>query len=172
MTNKDEASPRQRVLMEQRWAKAREDCPAGECVPASRFHIAGCERRTQKVKVTNLNTGAVAEATIVHSDVRAVKNVLDQHEKQAVHSARHGLLIPFGRDQHGKDHRHEKDQQRIEPVDPHVVADGVRADPGEGFTGLDIGLKLHLAHEQDRADAREERGAERRPGRLAQAARG
>jgi hypothetical protein len=84
MTNKDEASPRQRQIMEQRWAKAREDCPAGTCTPVSRFHIAGCERRQQKIKVTNQNTGVVSEATIDHGDFRAVKEVLDQHEKQAV----------------------------------------------------------------------------------------
>jgi hypothetical protein len=84
MTNKDEASPRQRQIMEQRWAKAKVDCPAGTCPPASRFHVAGCERRQQKVKVTNLNTGEVVDATIDHSDDRAVKDVLDQHEKQAV----------------------------------------------------------------------------------------
>lgn len=85
MTNKDEASPRQRQIMEQRWAKAKVECPAGTCVPASRFHIAGCERRQQKILVTNLNTGEVVDATIDHSNPRAVKQVLDQHEKQAVH---------------------------------------------------------------------------------------
>lgn len=84
MTNKDEASPRQRQIMEERWKKAREDCPAGKCLPASRFHVAGCERRTQKVKVTNLNTGVTSEATIRHWDGNAVKDVLDQYEKQAV----------------------------------------------------------------------------------------
>lgn len=93
MTEKDKASPRQRQIMEQRWADAREKCAAKTCPPASRYHVAGCERRNnrmvtlapeQKVKVTNLNTGRTSEATIVHSDFRAVKEVLDQHEKQAV----------------------------------------------------------------------------------------
>lgn len=86
MTKKDEASPRQRQIMEARWAKAREECPAGTCVPSSRFHIAGCQRRSRvlslppdvKVKVTNLNTGATSEAT-------TVREAMDANGKQAVH---------------------------------------------------------------------------------------
>lgn len=86
MSKKDEASPRQRQIMEARWAKAREECPAGTCVPSSRFHVAGCTRRTnrmvtlapeQKVKVTNLNTGVTSEAT-------TVKEALDTNNKQAI----------------------------------------------------------------------------------------
>lgn len=84
MTNKDEASPRQRKTMEQRWAVARLNCADGVCDPAYRLHVSGCARRTQKVKVTNLNTGVVSEATIVHGEFRAVKDVLDANEKQAV----------------------------------------------------------------------------------------
>lgn len=84
MTKKDEASPRQRQIMEERWEKARADCAYERCDPAYRFHAAGCPRRAQKVKVTNLNTGVISEATIVHSDVRAVKDVLADHDKQAV----------------------------------------------------------------------------------------
>lgn len=84
MSEKDKANPRQRITMEERWEKARRDCAYERCEPAYRFHAAGCPRRTQKVKVTNLNTGQTSEATIVHGEFRAVKDVLDQHEKQAV----------------------------------------------------------------------------------------
>lgn len=84
MSEKDKASPRQRQIMEQRWANARKACGEGSCHANYRFHVAGCERRAQKVKVTNLNTGVTSEATIVHSDVRAVKGVLADHDKQAV----------------------------------------------------------------------------------------
>lgn len=84
MSKKDEASPRQRVSMEQRWDDARRDCAYERCNPVYHFHAAGCPRRAQKVKITNLNTGVESEATIVHSDARAVKNVLADHDKQAV----------------------------------------------------------------------------------------
>lgn len=111
MSEKDKANPRQRITMEERWEKAREMCAAGICQPSYRFHVQGCERRDnkkvtippgpvankveeflthpetgirmespQKVKVTNLDTGVTSEATIVGS----VREVLDQHEKQAV----------------------------------------------------------------------------------------
>lgn len=85
MTNKDEASPRQRIIMEQRWEKARQDCAEGVCcVDNAKWHVSGCPRRKQRIKVTNLNTGVESEATIMHSDARAVKNVLADHDKQAV----------------------------------------------------------------------------------------
>jgi hypothetical protein len=70
--------------MEVRWFLARQACKEDVCDPAYAFHAAGCPRKVQKVKVTNLNTGVTSEATLVHSDVRAVKEVLDQHKKQAV----------------------------------------------------------------------------------------
>lgn len=47
MSEKDEASPEQRVTMEQRWDDARKDCAAGSCDPAYRFHAKGCERRAE-----------------------------------------------------------------------------------------------------------------------------
>lgn len=84
MSKKDEASPRQRITMEQRWDDARRDCAYERCNPAYHFHAAGCPRRTQKIKVTNLNTGVESEAIIVHIDTRAVKDVLADHDKQAV----------------------------------------------------------------------------------------
>lgn len=94
MTNKDEANTPQRLRMEQRWAKAREECPAGTCVPASRFHVQGCTRRDnrkvtlapeagQKTKVTNLVTGETREVTILPSDGNAMKNVLKEQGGQA-----------------------------------------------------------------------------------------
>lgn len=122
MTNKDEASPRQRIIMEQRWAKAREECPAGTCIPASRFHIAGCERRRahnngqnvtvtpegvvypeQKVKVTRLETGETSTETIDHSDPHSMKKILDQHEKKAVLLEPQGFWNP---DSHRWEHAH------------------------------------------------------------------
>jgi hypothetical protein len=86
MSKKDEASPRQRQIMEARWAKARAECPAGTCVPSSRFHVAGCTRRTnrmvtlapeQKVTVTNLNTGETSKAA-------TVREGMDANDKQAI----------------------------------------------------------------------------------------
>ena len=103
MTNKNEANTPQRLRMEQRWENARKACGEGSCHANYRFHVQGCTRRDnrkvtiapeegQKVKVTRLDTGETSEATILHSDVRAVKDVLDQHEKKAV------LLEPLGDD--------------------------------------------------------------------------
>lgn len=90
MTNKDEASPRQRVLMEQRWAGVRKRCAEHSCDPDHRMHTAGCKRRAgrealQAVKVTNLNTGVTSEAT-------TVKEATDANEKHAVKLE--PLLIP------------------------------------------------------------------------------
>jgi hypothetical protein len=92
MTKKDKASPRQRQIMEERWANARKACGEGSCQPNYKFHMQGCTRRdnkavtlpAQKVLVTNLVTGEVVDASIDHSDARAVKNVLEDHDKQAV----------------------------------------------------------------------------------------
>lgn len=91
MSKKDEASPRQRIIMEQRWAKAREECPAGTCVPASRFHIAGCTRRAdRKVTITNMVTGQVTEAELKFGDVAPLREALKAQNNQAA------LLEPSG----------------------------------------------------------------------------
>lgn len=82
MTEKDKASPRQRLIMEERWAKARKECPAGTCAPSSRFHVSGCPRKQARVPreslvVTNLNTGETSKAT-------TVKDAMDANDKQAI----------------------------------------------------------------------------------------
>jgi hypothetical protein len=82
MTNKDEASPRQRILMEQRWEKVRADCAYERCQPEYRFHAAGCPRRAQRTKLTDLNTGEVHDVTIVHSDVTPVREATSLTQAQ------------------------------------------------------------------------------------------
>lgn len=108
MTKKDEASPRQRQIMEARWAKAREECPAGTCVPSSRFHVSGCPRKQVRIPreslvVTNLNTGETSKAA-------TVKDAMDANDKQAI------LMEPEPWTPFEKGQRTELFEPRIIPV--------------------------------------------------------
>lgn len=131
MSEKGKASPRQRQIMEQRWAKAREECPAGTCVPSSRFHVSGCPRKQVRVPreslvVTNLNTGETSKAA-------TVKDAMDANDKQAI------LLEPvIVLTQEEVDRLAKEDRMVLIPQEMHF--------PEEYWTPFERGQRAELAH--------------------------